>query len=262
MAVKVVGLDKDLEQKFWDHVRKDPLNYYFFIFDRTLHNKDTEILMAMEGERIEGMMLVFKKSVIQIRGNRITVDTLLNHLNLDMVELSSPRDCRDLVQKRYRAPREYEIVLMHLEKGNENVLKKHETVRLPENSAEEVAELLRESNPEWWGDTKVEDIRKSFDSSYWLGILSEGKVVSVGVTRFVDFGCNIGIVATHKDFRKRGCATSIVSALVEEIFRRGDRALIHVLSDNASAIRAYEKVGFLPFQTYYQIKGGQRITGG
>lgn len=71
----------------------------------------------------------------------------------------------------------------------------------------------------------------------------------------LDFGSNINIIATHKDFRNRGYATTIVSSLVEEIFREHDKALIHVLRDNTPARHVYEKVGFRPFRSYFQIKG-------
>lgn len=55
---------------------------------------------------------------------------------------------------------------------------------------------------------------------FWLGIKLEGKLVSVGNTRFVDFASNIGVVATDEYYRGREYATSIVSALVKEIWKK------------------------------------------
>ncbi len=57
----------------------------------------------------------------------------------------------------------------------------------------------------------------------------------------------------------RGYATSVVSALVEEILKRSDRAMIHVLKDNHPAIRTYSKVGFKPFKSYSLVKKDTRI---
>jgi predicted GNAT family acetyltransferase len=45
-----------------------------------------------------------------------------------------------------------------------------------------------------------------------------------------------------------------VSALVQEILKRSPIALIHVIADNAPAVRAYSKVGFKPYKTYLSIR--------
>jgi len=80
-------------------------------------------------------------------------------------------------------------------------------------------------------------------------------LVSVGNARFdVDFATNIGVVATDEHYRGRGYATSIVSALVQEIFQRSPVALIHVIADNSPAVRAYTNVGFKPYRTYLSIR--------
>lgn len=43
--------------------------------------------------------------------------------------------------------------------------------------------------------------------------------------------------------------------LIEEIFKRSDKALIHVFADNHPAMNTYRKVGFRPFNSYVLIKG-------
>ncbi len=260
MALRVVNLDREYEGIFWHHVNADPLEHYFFIYDRKLNPNDTQILLALDGDDVEGAMLVFKQAVFQARGSREAVDALLNHLDVENAEGSIPLDCKDLLMSKFRALREYEIILMHLDRGNEKLIKRHETARLHEGQAEEIAGLIREANPDWWGDTKTEDIRKSLGLSVWLGVMAGDRVASLASTRLLDFGCNVSIVATRKDFRNRGFATTVVSALVEEIFRKHDRALIHVLSENLPARHVYEKVGFSPYGRYFQIKGGQRIA--
>jgi predicted GNAT family acetyltransferase len=97
-------------------------------------------------------------------------------------------------------------------------------------------------------------MQKSLQEAFWMGIKQDGKIVSVGMTRLVDFASNIGVAATRKEFRNRGYATSIVSALAEEILKTSPAAIIHVISDNGPAIRAYSKVGFNPYRTYLSIR--------
>jgi predicted GNAT family acetyltransferase len=67
------------------------------------------------------------------------------------------------------------------------------------------------------------------------------------------------MVATRKGHRGKGYATSAVSAVLKEILRESELALIHVLSDNPSAIRVYQKVGFRPYKTFAFIRG-ERIV--
>jgi predicted GNAT family acetyltransferase len=100
--------------------------------------------------------------------------------------------------------------------------------------------------------------RKSLETRFWLGIKQDGKLVSIGGTRLMDFGSNINAVATDGHHRNRGYATSIVSALAQEIFKHCQTALIHVVKDNASAVRAYSKVGFKPYKHYLVMRADKK----
>jgi len=127
-------------------------------------------------------------------------------------------------------------------------------MRVGIEDAEAIADLMRMCDPEWWGEAKAENLRKSLETTFAVGIKKDGRLVSAGYTRFVDFASNISMVATDERYRSRGYATSIVSVLVEEILKRCPIALIHVIADNAPAVRAYSKVGFKPYKTYLSIR--------
>jgi predicted GNAT family acetyltransferase len=87
-----------------------------------------------------------------------------------------------------------------------------------------------------------------------LGIKRDSKLVSIGLTRFMDFGSNIGAIATDRNYRNQGFATSIVSALVQEILKHSPSALIHVLKDNIPAVKVYSTVGFKPYKEYLLMR--------
>jgi predicted GNAT family acetyltransferase len=87
-----------------------------------------------------------------------------------------------------------------------------------------------------------------------MGIKQDQRIVSAGMTRLIDFGSNVGVAATQEEYRNRGYATSIVSALVGEILKTSSTAIIHVITDNTSAVRVYSKVGFKPYRTYFSIR--------
>jgi GNAT superfamily N-acetyltransferase len=253
--VKVVALDEHLEKRFWDHVKEEEPDYHFFIFDWRFRRDQTKIMLAMKDEKIEGLMLVYRDYVVQLRGNREAVKLLLGGLALEKVELQATLDCEDIILEKFSSPRIREhMMLMSLRRGEENIQITTIPVRLSVKDAEEVVELMKGADPAWWGETSLEGMQKSVQEAFWMGIKQDGKIVSVGMTRLVDFASNIGVAATRKESRNRGYATSIVSALVEEILKTSPAAIIHVISDNGPAIRAYSKVGFKPYRTYLSIR--------
>ena len=54
----------------------------------------------------------------------------------------------------------------------------------------------------------------------------------------------ISAVCTHPDHRGGGLAATLVAELSDEIARRGERAFLHVVTDNTPAIALYEALGF------------------
>ena len=252
--MKIVIMDERSERIFWDHVNLDPLNYYFFIFDLKQRRDQTKIMLAMEGESIQGLMLVYRDQVVQLRGNREAVKLLLDNLSLEKVEMQAPLDCEDLVLSKYSPKLREEMMLMYLKRGEENIQISTAPMKLGTDDAEQVLELMRRADPTWWGDIQIEFVQKALKEALCFGIKQDNKLVSLGITRLVEFGSNISAVATHGQYRNRGYATSIVSTLVREILKVSSTALIHVISDNAPAVRTYSKVGFKPYKTYLSIR--------
>jgi GNAT superfamily N-acetyltransferase len=253
-AVEIVSVADGHEQMFWNYVNRDPIDHYFFILDWTQRREQTKIFLAVEGKEVLGSLLVFADYIVQFRGSREAVQKLLEYANLEKVELQAPPDCEDIVCQKYKPRIRQEMVLMRLNRGEEYVRLSETPVRLNVGDAEEVAALMRRCDPEWWGEITSERLKERWQNVLWLGIKQEGKLVSVGNTRFVDLASNVGVVATDEHYRSRGYATSIVSALVREILKRSPIALIHVIADNVPAVRAYTKVGFRPYRTYVSIR--------
>lgn len=253
--MQVIALYNRWEKTFWDHVNENPLNYYHFIFDWKLRRDQTKILMAMEDDRIEGLMLIYRDCIVQLRGNREAVKMLLGLLTLEKVEVQAPLECEDLILAKYVRPMvKEEMILMSLTKGNENIQVTTPSTRLSSDDAEEVLELMRKADPSWWGEMQLDNLRMTMREAFWLGIKQDKTVVSVGMTRLVSFASNIGVAATREEYRNRGYATSIVSELVREILTISPTAIIHVIKGNAPAIHAYSKVGFKPYKTYLSIR--------
>lgn len=259
-SLKIVSIENGLERTFWKHVNQNPLDYYFFIRDMKEERERTKITLAMEGQHVKGLVLVYADYIVQLRGTRNAVKSLLDSVDLKKVELQAPLDCEDIVLGKYRPHARHELVLMSLRKGEENIQIGHSPVRLNAEDAEEVAEIMRKADPEWWGEITAESRKESLEKTFWLGIRRDQRIVSVGNTRFVDFGSNIGVIATDERYRNMGYATSITSALVQEILKRSSVALIHVLNDNAPAKHVYMKVGFKPFRHYLLARAEKNMS--
>lgn len=257
--MKLVPMDSSWESTFWNHVLRDIPNYYFFIFDWKLNKDKTKMFLAFQDEKIVGSMLIYDQRIIHIRGSLEAAELLMNEVKLEKAEFQVPTEHESVILKKYKPLTKHEMILMTLQRGQEKLHVKHLVMKLGSADAEEIAGLLVEEFPEW-GEFTGDRIRQRMkEDVLFLGIKEGENVVSMANSRIQDFGSNIGMVATRKGYRGRGYATSTVSALLKEILRESELALIHVLSDNPSAIHVYTKVGFKPYKTYAFIRG-ERIT--
>jgi len=251
--MRIVRLDSGLEPLFWKHVTQDIPNYYFPILRLKRQREFTEIVLALDEEnRIEGLMMIYRSVAVQLRGSVDAAKALLERLNLDKVDIQGEIEHKETILAKFEHVRKAsEIILMTLRRGEENLQIRHTTeVPTPED-AEEIADLMRRGSPDWWGDTTAERIATRMEQLLWLGTKDNGRLISVGGATVDDWAGNIAPVVTHEDYRKRGYATSVVSALVQQIFQKSNLCLIHVESDNEPAIRAYTKVGFKPYKRYF-----------
>jgi len=254
----VAVLDESMEKRFWEHVNRDLLDFFWFIYDWKLYPDKTKIWLALDdNDGIAGLLLVHRDSVVQFRGSRDAVKALLDYAPIsEDAEVQAPLDCEDLVTSKCGSEYRVHMMLMKLLKGEEDIQISTVPERLGVGDAEQVVALLREADPVWWGDMTAERLLAgSTQEALWVGIRQKGEIVSVGSARLTELGTNnIGIVATRQEYRNRGYATSITSALVKEILKNAQTAIIHVLADNAPAIRTYTKAGFKPYKTYLAIR--------
>ncbi|MEM3577273.1 MAG: GNAT family N-acetyltransferase [Candidatus Bathyarchaeia archaeon] len=257
--MQIIPLGSSLENMFWQYISKDIPHHFFFAFDWKYNRNDTEILLALEGNRIEGMMLVYRQSVVQFRGSCEAVRMLLERLNLEKIELQALEEHAPYILEKYTPTVTHRMMLMIVRRGEEKSQVKCPVVNLDASDAEQIAAIMRESDPEFWGTATGQGIVDGMSRGVkWLGVKINGKAVSVGSMRITEWGGLIGTVATHKDYRNKGYAASIVSELVKQMLKEVPWVIIYVLADNAPAIRAYEKTGFKHYRTYFFMRGEKR----
>lgn len=246
--MKVVPLDSHAEPMFWEYVLRDVPHYYFFILDMKRDRQSTRVFLALN-HTIEGMLLIYKEKIAQLRGTAEAAKALLE-IDMKEIEIQGQEEHKFLILEKFKVKKALDLVLMTLKKGEETPRIRHHVERLSLADAPHIAALMRNGDPEWWGEITAKEIEDKMDQRLWLGIRDE-ELVSIGGCAPEPWGSNITTVVTDEAHRNKGYATSIVSALTGELFRMCNLALIHVESTNVPALKAYKKVGFNPLETYF-----------
>jgi len=249
-------LTQELEPSYWNLVKQDYCDYYFFVYDLLLQRDRTKVFLALDRQQIAGLMLIYNEYNVQLRGSPETVGFLPSSLNLASAEVEAPTDCEEMVLAKFPIYKHKEdMTMMTLERGKENLNVTLQPERLTAENAEEIAELMRASYPLMWSDMTAEKVKilTGPKETFMLGIRDEGKLVAFGVEILTP---NVGLVtwlATLDQYRNKGYCTSILSTLVKEGLKNADKLAIHVLDENANANWIYKKIGFKPYKTYFLL---------
>jgi ribosomal protein S18 acetylase RimI-like enzyme len=88
--------------------------------------------------------------------------------------------------------------------------------------------------------------QRTVELGTYLGLRSDAnRLVAMAGERVHPAGyTEISAVCTDAEVRKHGLATRLMRAVAAGIEARGETAMLHVLSENHSAIRVYEALGF------------------
>ena len=94
--------------------------------------------------------------------------------------------------------------------------------------------------------------RRTFELGAFWGIFDSGQLLSMtGQRLHVPGFVEVSAVCTHPDARGRGFARVLMLQVIADIRRRGKTPFLHVLPENESAIRVYERLGFTLRRTFH-----------
>ena len=89
--------------------------------------------------------------------------------------------------------------------------------------------------------------QRTHEVGMFLGVRIEGRLAAMAGERFRFPGyTEISGVCTHPDFRGRGLARRLSTAVAAGIEARGDQPFLHAWGTNRPAIALYESLGFAP----------------
>ena len=140
------------------------------------------------------------------------------------------------VPEPWKTVQEFEVVQMIGE--HVTGIDEPEAISLHAPDVPEMLELARQADPGPFLDRTIE-------LGDYLGIRRGSRLVAMGGERLhFDGWTEISAVCTAPTYRGHGMASRLVGALIAGIEHRSERALLHVVTTNTSAIRLYEQLGF------------------
>lgn len=87
--------------------------------------------------------------------------------------------------------------------------------------------------------------QRTIDFGNYIGIFEEGQLVAMAGDRLKANGyCEVSAICTHPDHTGKGYGSYLITQACTRIISEGDTPFLHVRSDNAGAIRLYQKMGF------------------
>ena len=110
----------------------------------------------------------------------------------------------------------------------------------------EAAEIERLCFSEPWSESALTYMCTS-PNTWAVAVIDRenGRLAAYGGAQYVLDEANIVNIATHPDYRRRGCATSVMHALEDFLKENGiEYVYLEVRKSNVSAQALYEKEGF------------------
>ena len=239
------NLDVGLRQELATLYLRDPLNHVYLFYSLTQEPEKCYILVNHEGDRLRGYILL-RKAPRAIQAHVYgEVGDLLDKLRNARFRIRVAEDLESSILERLksvgRVERVEKYLKMVVDSGNFKAFSPKRAIRLTGKHLEHFIEL-EESKGRHISASKA---LKVLEKWRYYGVFVSGKLVSVACA-FIMLPeiWVIGNVYTHPDFRGRGYAKIVTSAVTQDALNHGARVLLHVRQDNEIAITVYRKIGY------------------
>jgi RimJ/RimL family protein N-acetyltransferase len=240
---KVVENNK---QQVIDSLRLDVIRHVFALYDVQYEPEHTTMYAAFENRNLKGYVLIYTAldfpSVI-LECENDTAEKLIEYAPENHFIMHVPPNLLPIIEDKFPNAKHYVEDWMLVRKGQANFFKSEPVHRLcSEDDASRLAILLssREDRPkrtkkymDWISKTPVYGVSVDSELVSYAGSFLQLPQVWM-----------IGGVYTHPNYRNKGYATLATSAVTEESLENAETGALFVRSDNYSAIRVYEKIGY------------------
>ena len=253
--LRSIPVNKNNEAKYYQYIKDNFAEYFFFHVDYAQYSENTEIYMALdEKDNIHGLLLIWKGQRLQLRGSTDSMEMLLKNKNFNPISITGFDVHKKIIAKYFPDyTKEIAMYRMEMARGDFVDYEKYPFEVLTDSHKEEIASFMRATDPVFWGSRLSEDIIIDENNIYY-GIFESHKLISITAFWKYDNVGYIFIVGTHPDYWNRGYASSLVSSALKYLFQEREKCLITVRVKNPPAIHAYEKLGFTIQNTQYSYE--------
>jgi GNAT superfamily N-acetyltransferase len=245
IAIKKV--EENNKQSIIDSIKSDVIKHVFAFYDIQHEPEKTIMYAAFENEKLRGYILIYTAldfpSVV-LECEEDTAEKLLAYSPENHFIMHVQPNLLPIIKRKFPELENYDENWMLVKKGQANFFKSTLACRLrTEDDASKLANLLsiREERPRG----TVSRFMNMISNMPTYGIYENSQLVSYAGS-FIQLQqvWMIGGVYTHPDHRNKGYATLASSAVTEEALKNAETAALFVRSDNYSAVRVYEKIGY------------------
>jgi GNAT superfamily N-acetyltransferase len=234
------------KQQIIDSLKLDVIKHVFAFYDIQHEPEHTNMYAAFENGNLKGYILIYKAldfpSVILECENGIA-EKLIAYASENHFIMHVPPNLLAIIKDKFPNAKSYVENWMLVKKGKAKFFRSQHVHRLcSEDDASKLEILLstREDRPkrtkkfiDWISKTPMYGVSVNSELISYAGSFIQLPQVWM-----------IGGVSTHPNHRNKGYATLATSAITEEALKNAEAAALFVRSDNYSAIRVYEKIGY------------------
>lgn len=234
-------------QQIIDFLKSNVHRHVFALYDIQHDPQHTTMYVAFENGNLRGYILIYTATDVPsiiLECEEAVADTLIEHAPRNNFIVHTSTNLLPSVHRKFPNGKCYVENWMLVKAGKAHYHRSEIVKRLhTQDDASRLAGLLSSRR-----DRPKRTLKKYIE---WItkmpvhGVFMKGKLVSyAGSFLQLPQVWMIGGVFTQPQHRNKGYATLAVSAITEEALRKAEAAALFVRSDNYSAIKIYEKIGY------------------
>ncbi len=244
---RIEKVNENNKQCVIDFLRLDVIRHVFALYDILHEPEHTTMYTIFEGEQLKGYILIytameFPSVVLECEGD--IAERLIKYAPKNRCIIHVSPSLLPIVTRKFSDEKHYVENWMLVKRGEADFFRSKLVRRLcADDDASNLAILLSSQR-----DRPKRSVKKYIDlisNESIYGVFVNGKLVSYAGS-FIQLPqvWMIGGVYTDPRHRRKGYATLATSVVTEEALKHAETAALFVRSDNCSAIKVYEKIGY------------------
>ena len=249
--VSILNLS-ELDFRSWrmliDLYLENPLEHVYVFYDSIYENDKTNIFLKID-EDIKGYLLIWRGYRLSIHIWGSSVD-LIKYIptNNEMLIQVYIKELLEEILNYIGLYGDYEVkyyLNMVVDEKDFNPYIMEEAIKLDPNRDINSFLQIKDIQGRY---IEKSDAYNMIKKSHYYGVFKDRKLVSIACAYLKTPEIwVIGDVYTHPDYRNKGYAKIVTSAITRDAVRSGALAMLHVDKDNISAIRVYKRLGYKIF---------------